>query len=160
KNVVPGAGVEGGEVAIACEGYDTSDYSACAIHFGAQRGRVVSASSSRVIAAIPEYEVGVNGKELRLKSATTDSSVPFKLGVKIAHTRPRVATRASDRDDGSIYVTLSGQRGQKFPVSIYKISPDDTISPFIPALVNPTGLAFGRDGALYVTSRYDGALYR
>ncbi|HEY6403199.1 MAG TPA: gluconolaconase [Blastocatellia bacterium] len=160
KSVVPSAGVEGGEVAIACEGYDTSDYSACAVLFGGQRGRLVSASSSRVIAAIPEYEVGVTGKELRLMSATTDSSVPFKLGVKIADNLHPVANPAIDRDDGSIYVTLSGQRGQKVPVSIYKISPDDTISPFISDLVNPTGMAFSREGALYVTSRYDGALYR
>ncbi|MBO0856890.1 MAG: SMP-30/gluconolactonase/LRE family protein [Chloracidobacterium sp.] len=160
NRVVPGAGVEGGEVAITCEGYDTSDYSACAVQFGAQRGRLVSASSSRVIVSIPEYEAGAQAKELRLMSATTDSSVPFKLGVKIADNLHPVANPAIDRDDGSIYVTLSGQRGQKVPVSIYKISPDDTISPFISDLVNPTGLAFSREGALYVTSRYDGALYR
>jgi sugar lactone lactonase YvrE len=160
KTVVPGAGVEGGEVSIACEGYDTSDYSACTVTFDGQRGRLVSASPSHVIAAIPEYDVGVNGKELRLMSATTDSLVPFKLGVKIADNLHPVANPAIDRDDGSIYVTLSGQRGQKVPVSIYKISPDDTISPFISDLVNPTGLAFSREGSLYVTSRYDGALYR
>jgi sugar lactone lactonase YvrE len=160
KNVVPRAGVEGGEVAITCDGYDTSDYSACTVLFGAERGRLVSASYSRVIASIPEYGLGVNGKELRLISATTDTSVPFKLGVKIADNMHPVANPAIDRDDGSVYVTFSGQRGQKVPVSIYKISPDDTISPFISDIVNPTGMAFSRDGALYVTSRYDGALYR
>jgi sugar lactone lactonase YvrE len=160
RRAVPSAGVEGGEVAIVCEGYDTYDYSACAVLFDAQRGRLVSASSSRVIAAIPEYEVGVNGKEMRLMSGTTDCSVPFKLGAKIADNLHPVANPAIDRDDGSIYVTFSGQRGQKVPVSIYKISPDDTVAPFISDLVNPTGLAFSRDGALYVTSRYDGALYR
>src|SRR5262249_13136729 len=139
QSVVPRAGVEGGEVSIACEGYDTSDYSACTVFFGAQRGRLVSASFSRVVAAIPEYDIGVNGKELRLASATTDSSVPFKLGAKIADNMHPVANPAIDRDDGSIYVTLSGQRGQKVPVSIYKISSDDTASPFISDLANPTG---------------------
>lgn len=160
KRVVPSAGVEGGEISITCEGYDTSDYSACTILFGAERGRLVSASSSRVIATIPDYEVGANGKDLRLTSATTDSLVSFQLGAKIADNLHPVANPAIDRDDGSIYVTLSGQRGQKVPVSIYKISPDDTISPFISDLVNPTGMAFSREGVLYVTSRYDGALYR
>jgi sugar lactone lactonase YvrE len=160
KSVVPGAGVDGGEVVIICEGYDTSDYSACRVLFGNQRGRLVSASPSRVIAAIPDYDVGVSGEELRLASATANYSAPFKMGMKIAENLHPVANPAIDRDDGSIYVTLSGQRGQKVPVSIYKIAPDDTVSPFISEIVNPTGMAFSRDGALYVTSRYDGALYR
>jgi sugar lactone lactonase YvrE len=160
KSVVPGAGVDGGEVVIECGGYDTSDYSACKVLFGGQRGRLVSASPSRVIVAVPEYEIGASGEELRITSATADSSVPFKLGAKIAENLHPVANPAIDRDDGSIYVTLSGQRGQKVPVSIYKITPDDTVSPFISDIVNPTGMAFSREGTLYVTSRYDGALYR
>ncbi len=160
KNIVPVAGVDGGEVIIACGGYDTSEYSACKVTFGNQRGRLVSASPSRVVAAIPDYEIGVSGAEMRLTSATTDSSIPFKLGAKIAENLHPVANPAIDRDDGSIYVTLSGQRGQKVPVSIYRIAPDDTVSPFISDVVNPTGMAFSREGALYVTSRYDGSLYR
>jgi sugar lactone lactonase YvrE len=45
-------------------------------------------------------------------------------------------------------------------VSIYRVATDGTVSPFISEIVNPTGLAFDREGTLYVTSRYDGALYR
>lgn len=160
KSVVPGAGVDGGEIIITCEGYDTTDYSTCRVLFGDQRGRLVSASPKRVIVAVPDCEIGASADELRLESATADSSVPFKLGAKIADNVHPVANPAIDRDDGSIYVTLSGRRGQKVPVSIYKINPDDTISPFISDVVNPTGLAFSRDGVLYVTSRYDGTLYR
>src|SRR5262249_40597347 len=157
KSVIPGVGVDGGEVVIDCDGYDTSDYSACKVMFGAQRGRLVSASPSRVIVAVPDYGIGAKGEELRISSAMAESSVPFKLGVKLAENLHPVANPAIDRDDGSIYVTLSGQRGQKVPVSIYKIAPDDTVSPFISDIVNPTGMAFSREGALYVTSRYDGA---
>jgi len=160
KSVVPGAGVDGGEIIVTCEGYDTTDYSACRVLFGGQRGRLVSASPKRVIVAVPDCEIGSSADELRLESATADSSVPFKLGAKVADNVHPVANPAIDRDDGSIYVTLSGRRGQKVPVSIYKINPDDTISPFISDVVNPTGLAFSREGTLYVTSRYDGALYR
>ena len=110
KSVVPGAAVDGGEVIITCESYDTSDYSTCKVLFDKQRGRLVSASASRVIAAAPEYGVGESGEELRLISATTDCAVPFKLGAKIAENLHPVANPAIDRDDGSIYVTLSGQR--------------------------------------------------
>jgi sugar lactone lactonase YvrE len=159
KSVVPSAGVDGGEVILTCEGYDTSDYSSCRVVFGNQRGRLVGASPMRVIAAVPDCEIGVGGAELRLESPTTRSSIPFTLGVKIAENLHPVANPAIDRDDGSIYVTLSGTRGQKVPVSIYKIGPDDTIAPFISDIVNPSGLAFNREGTLYVTSRYDGTLY-
>jgi sugar lactone lactonase YvrE len=160
KSVVPDAGVDGGEIIITCEGYDTTDYTACRVLFGDQRGRLVSASPKRVIAAVPDCEIGSSADELRLESASAGSAVPFKLGAKIADNVHPVANPAIDRDDGSIYVTLSGRRGQKVPVSIYKINPDDTISPFISDVVNPTGLAFSREGTLYVTSRYDGTLYR
>lgn len=160
KSVVPSAGIDGGEVIITCEGYDTTDYSACRVMFGDQRGRLVSASPSRVIVAVPDCEIGVSSDELRLESLKANSSIPFTLGAKIAENLHPVANPAIDRDDGSIYVTLSGTRGQKVPFSIYKINPDDTVSPFISEVVNPTGLAFSREGTLYMTSRYDGALYR
>jgi sugar lactone lactonase YvrE len=130
------------------------------VFFGAQQGRVVSASARRVIAALPEYEAGAEGDELRLEGAGFAAAAPFTLGTKIADNLHPVANPAIDRDDGSIYVTLSGTRGQKVPVSIYKISPDGNVSPFLSEIVNPTGIAFDGHGAMYVTSRYDGTLYR
>lgn len=160
KSAVPRAGVEGGEVVIACEAYDTSDYSSCHVWFGDQRGRLVSASPDRVIVAVPDCETGVAANELKLEGASGTMATPFTLGVKLADNLHPVANPAVDRDDGSIYVTLSGTRGQKVPVSIYKISPDDSVSPIVSDIVNPTGLAFNREGVLYVTSRYDGTLYR
>ncbi len=160
KSTLPRAGVEGGEVIISCEGYDTSDYSACRVRFGDQRGRLISGSPTRVIAAIPECEIGFSANELNLEGAGAIFTAPFILGTKIADNVHPVANPAIDRDDGSIYVTLSGTRGQKVPVSIYKISSDDTVSPFITEIVNATGLAFSREGTLYATSRYDGTLYK
>ncbi len=160
KNTLPRAGVDGGEVIITCEGYNTSDYSACRVMFGEQRGRLVSASPTRVIAAVPDCGIGVSASELNLEGAGENFNTPFTLGAKIADNLHPVANPAIDRDDGSIFVTLSGTRGQKVPVSIYKISPDDTVSPFITEIVNPTGMAFNREGTLYVTSRYDGTLYK
>ena len=73
-------------------------------------------------------------------------ATPFTLGVKLAENLHPVANPAVDRDDGSIYVTLSGTRGQKMPVSIYKISSEAELLPMVTDLVNPTGLAFNREG--------------
>lgn len=160
KSAVPRAGVEGGEVIITCEGYDTSDYVYCHVWFGDQRGRVISAAPNRVVISVPDCDTGVEANEMKLESAGGVMATPFALGVKLAENLHPVANPAIDRDDGGIYVTLSGTRGQKMPVSIYKISSDNELLPMVSDLVNPTGLAFNREGTLYVTSRYDSKLYR
>lgn len=160
RQVSPAAGVEGGELFIACTGYDTTSYADCRIMFGDQRGRLVSASPTRVIAAIPETPIGFETSEVRLIDGHGSASGPFTLGEKLADHLHPVANPAIDRDDGSIFVTLSGTRGQKVPVSIYKIGPNGGTSPFLSEIVNPTGLAFNRQGDLFVTSRFEGTLYR
>jgi sugar lactone lactonase YvrE len=160
SEVQPAAGVEGGEVIITCAGYETSDYAECQVTFGQQRGRLVSASPGRVITAVPESAVGTEATTLTLRDGRGSATVPFLTGRKLADHLHPVANPAIDRDDGSIYVTLSGTRGQNVPVSIYKISPDDTVAPFLSEIVNPTGLAFNREGDLLVTSRFEGTLYR
>lgn len=160
KSAQPRASVEGGEVVLACVGYDSSDYQACRVYFDELAGRMVSASPARVIVAVPEYEVGNSASTLRLESGLGVSEIPFTVGLKLADNLHPVANPAVDPEDGSIYVTLSGTRGQKVPVSLYRITPDGTVSPWLSDLVNPTGLAFDREGTLCVTSRYDGALYR
>ncbi|MFN0109553.1 MAG: gluconolaconase [Blastocatellia bacterium] len=160
KSVAPRAGVEGGEIVITCEGYDTADYSYCHAWFGDQRGRIMSASSNRVIVSVPDCDTGIESRELKLESSPGVMSAPFTLGAKLADNLHPVANPAVDPDDGSIYVTLSGSRGQKMPVSIYKISADDTQIPYVSDLTNPTGLALNQEGVLYVTSRNDGTLYR
>lgn len=160
KHLSPPAGVEGGEIVISCQGYNTTNFAACSVRFGDQRGRLIGASSNRVIAAVPECAIGVGADRIELEDANGTMTAPFVMGRKLADHLHPVANPAIDRDDGSIYVTLSGTRGQKVPISIYKISPDGTVSPFLSEIVNPTGLAFGREGDLYVTSRFEGTLYR
>lgn len=165
RSVSPRAGVDGGEVKIACEGYDTSDYAACRVLFGGQAGRLISASPSRVIAAVPESEVGAEGAEVALESGSGTLRAPFTLGVKLADDLHPVANPVVDPDDGSIFVTRSGTRGQKLPVTIFKVSLDEGGRPIVSAyindeIVNPTGMALSREGTLFVTSRYDGTLYR
>jgi len=158
--VHPGAGVEGGEVIITTSGYDTADYASCQVRFGERRGRLVSASPTRVIAAVPELPIGFESSDIRLIDRHGLANGRFITGRKLAEHLHPVTNPAIDREDGSVYVTLSGTRGQNVPVSIFKISADRHVSPFLSEIVNPTGLAFGRDGDLYVTSRFEGTLYR
>ena len=118
------------------------------------------ASSERVIVGVPDYEVGQSADEVHLDDANGTLIAPLTIGEKLAENMHPVGNPAIDREDGTIYVTLSGSRGQKMPVSIYAISPDGTVSPFNSDITNPSGLAFDEEGTLHVTSRYEGELYR
>src|SRR5438105_4794760 len=99
NGVTPRAGVEGGEVVISCEGYDTSDYLSCRVFFDEHRGRLVSASPTRVIAAVPELEQGVGARELRLESAAGSSKASFTVGALLADNLHPLANPAIDHED-------------------------------------------------------------
>lgn len=61
---------------------------------------------------------------------------------------------------GRLYVTHSGSRGTKAPVSLYRIGADGGREAVSIDLPNPTSLALGPDGAMYVSSRFEGQVYR
>src|SRR3990172_5473215 len=62
--------------------------------------------------------------------------------------------------EGKIFSTFSGSRGQKVAVSVYRITRGGELQPFVNELMNATGLAFGRDGYLYISSRAEGTIYK
>jgi sugar lactone lactonase YvrE len=160
--VSPQAGIPGGEIVIACSEFDTSNFRNCKVMFGNTPGRIVSASLNRVIAAVPEVgNVEDRQAGVRLRAGDKESnSFEFRVGEKLADNLHPVANPAFDPDTGNLYVTLSGTRGQKVPVSVWKISPTGEMSPFLSEIVNPTGIAFDKDGTMFVSSRYDNNVYR
>ena len=50
----PAHTIPGGEVAIDCEGLDTSDPTLCAVWFEGERAPIVALSPKRVLAIVPE----------------------------------------------------------------------------------------------------------
>jgi sugar lactone lactonase YvrE len=106
---------------------------------------------------VPE---GAVGGTVRVETSSAESlPFTFHMGIQIADNLHPVANPAVDAD-GNIYVTYSGQRGQKVAVSLYKITPNYVVKPFVTELMNPTGLALDREGYLYVTCRNDGTVHR
>jgi len=160
--VVPSAAIPGGEVSVECTGYDTSNPRECRVTFGGTQGQLVGAAPWRVLAVVPESLEGGGEVELVLESGDGVSLGPARLtvGRELAEDIHMVANPAVDPDDGSIYVTRSGSRGQRLPVSLFRIAPGGELTPVTGEITNPTGIAFDSLGQMYVTSRMDGAVYR
>jgi sugar lactone lactonase YvrE len=157
ERVQPAAAIPGGEVSIHGAGFTGGDHARPEVHFGRAAASLMLASENLLIARVPE---GADGGAVRVHAGDSSSQpFPVAVGALIADNLHPVANPAVDRE-GNVYVTFSGQRGQKVPVSLYKVTPSLTVKPYVTQLMNPTGLAVGPDGALYVSCRNDGTVHR
>jgi streptogramin lyase len=149
-------GIEGGRVTLEGDGFPI-DPVAPQVRVGAQPARLASASNHALAVLIPEGLDGgstaVRIDELPGETAFVEIGTPLVTGVH------QVDSPAYDRH-GNLYVTFSGSRGQQAPVSIFIVRQDGTREPFVSDVPNPTSLAFDREGGLYVSSRFDGSVYR
>ena len=158
-NVDPVYGIAGGEIVIDCDGFDTSDPSLCEVVIGGEPAQVVALGPSRVLAVIPETRAGRVEVEL---SSGDNVSEPAYLDVakKLAGDLHPVANPAFDPDDGALFVTRSGSRGEELPVTLFRIDISGDVSEYSGDIPNPTGIAFSPDGEMFVTSRLEGVVYR
>jgi len=157
------AALPGGEVLIECRAFDTSSLNECQALFAGQRARLVGASPTRVLALVPEELEEGGTVEVTLASGDGAQTAPAHLpvGEKLALDLHNVANPAFDPDDGALWVTHSGSRGHKELVSLFRITPEGSVVDVGRGeIVNPTGLAFDRQGQLFITSRNDGTVYR
>jgi sugar lactone lactonase YvrE len=157
ESIAPSAAIPGGEIAIHGSGFTSRHGVRPIVRFGEAEAALSLASSNRLLARVPD---NASGSALQVVQAEQESSpFPVSIGFQIADNLHPVSNPAVD-SNGNIYVTFSGPRGQRVPVSLYKISSDYTVKPFVTSLVNPTGLALDRNGNLFVSCRHDGTIYR
>jgi len=155
--VQPGAALPGGEVRISGSDLRAADLRRPRVRFGEIEGAIVISSDEFVVARVPH---GASSGPI-VVSTNGHSSNPhqIRVAVPIAENLHPVTNPALDAE-GNIYVTFSGSRGQKVPVSIFKIDTNYNVKPFLSELMNATAIAFDRVGQMYVSSRYDGTVYR
>jgi sugar lactone lactonase YvrE len=159
KSVSPQAALPGGEVRIECSGISLQGSALPSVHFGDFAGQVTLASNDHILVKVPETSAEMGTSDLRVsKNGSTSTSVHYEVGRRLATNLHPVANPAIDTD-GNIYVTYSNRRGQKTPVSIYKVTPKGAVTPFATDIMNATGLAFGMTGDLFVSSRFEGSIY-
>ena len=155
--VTPSAAIPGGEITIHGSGFASRNGARPLVHFGEAEANVALASESRLIVRVPE---GASSGTVRVSLAEHESQPsPVSVGVQIADNLHPVASPAVDHD-GNIYVTFSGPRGQRVPVSLYKITSNYNVKPYVTSLINPSGLAVSRSGDLFVSCRNDGTIHR
>jgi sugar lactone lactonase YvrE len=148
--------IEGGRISIEGAGFPVDDSSPPDVRIGDARARIVYASPTRLAAIVP---AGLEGRAtIRIagapgETAFVDIAAPFAAGLH------QVDNPVFDRD-GNLYVTYSGTRGQQVPVSIFRVRPNGTRETFSSGIVNPTSMAIDPQGRLYVSSRFEGTVYR
>jgi len=155
--VQPSAALPGGEVRITGTDLRPTELRRPHVRFGEIEGSVVISSDQFLIARVPN---GASSGPI-VVSTNGHSSNPhqIKVSVPIAENLHPVTNPAID-PEGSIFVTFSGSRGQKVPVSIFKIDTNYNVKPFLSDLMNATSIAFDREGQMYVSSRMDGTVQR
>src|ERR1700692_2075259 len=155
--IAPACALPGGDVRIIGKSLRPPELRRPSVHFGDIEGTVLISSDDFVVARVPEgaasgpVVVGTNG---HVSNAHT-----VKVAVPVADNLHPVTNPALDRE-GNLYVTFSGSRGQKVPVSIFKIDTNYDVKPFLTDMMNATSIAFDREGQMYVSSRHDEAVYK
>jgi glucose/arabinose dehydrogenase len=155
--IYPSAAMPGGEVRISGRGLRPVDLQRPRVRFGDLDGAVVISSDDFLVARVPAG--ASSGPVVVSTNGNASNPHEIRVAVPIAENLHPVTNPAIDAE-GNIYATFSGSRGQKVPVSIFKIDTNYTVKPFVTDMMNSTSIAFDRAGVMYVSSRFDGTVYR
>ncbi|MDQ3474601.1 MAG: gluconolaconase [Acidobacteriota bacterium] len=158
-SISPGAGVAGGEFVIEGD-FDSNDPTVFTVWVDDVRAPLVALSPRRVIAVVPEIKKS-GAVDVRVEASEQEGEpARFIVGKKLAEDLHPVTNPAFDPDDKSLFVTRSGSRGERLPVSLFRVDAAGEVSEFSGDIPNPTAIAFDDTGQMFVSSRFDGTIYR
>jgi len=158
--ISPAYSLPGGEIAIDCESFDTSDPTLCAVWLEDERAPIVALSPMRALVIVPELSHS-GSVAVKLESdGILSEPVNVMVGRRLAEDLHPVSSPAFDPDDGSLFVTRSGSRGEHLPVTLFRIDINGEISEFSGDIVNPTAIAFDTNGQMFVSSRMEGTVFK
>jgi sugar lactone lactonase YvrE len=156
-SIDPSWALPGGRVAIVGAHLPLPAEGPPHVLIGDADARVVGASPRSIRVVVPSAIQGgrmiVRVDELPGAIGQLDVARVLTTGVH------QVDSPAFDRT-GRLYVTHSGGRDTKVPVPLYRVSADGAREPLAVEIANPTSLALGPDGGMYVSSRFDSNVYR
>ncbi len=154
----PRATLPGGDIRVHGERLLTTDEELPVLTCGGTATHLISGGAQYLLARVPE---GAVSGELELNPGTPRAmSGPYlEVAGQIAEEMHPIGNPAIDQN-GMIYTTFSGSRGQTVPVSLYRLDTGFCTIPLGNAIVNPSGLALDKKNQLYVSSRYNGTVYQ
>jgi sugar lactone lactonase YvrE len=154
--VVPSRAFEGGRIVIEAQPGAFGTDPPPEVTLGGVLARLAAASSRRMVVIVPGGIEGTVPIEIGGESSPIAS---VEIGRRIATGLHQVDSPVFDAD-GNLYATFSGARGQRVPVSIFRVPPGGDLEPLSTGIANATSLAIDPFGDLCVSSRFDGAVYR
>jgi sugar lactone lactonase YvrE len=158
-SIDPAFAIPGGEIAIECEGFDASHPSRGVVSISGVSCRVIAASSNRILAVVPQIDS--EGRTFVVLETAAGKSEPFPIvvGKLLTNEMHIVANPAVDPSDDALILTRSGSRGQHLPATLFRLEPDGFTDQMPEPILNPTGIAFDREGQMFVTNRAQGEVY-
>lgn len=127
------------------------------VWFGALEARVAASSSRALVVVVPEECAG-GPTAVRVDGVGGDTlmvDVARPLGMDL-----HLVDNPLCLPDGTIWATHSGTRENKSATPLSRFSPEGAREDLSVEIANPTSLALGPDDAVYVSSRFEGVVYR
>ena len=125
--------------------------------FGETEASLDVSRETRALVKVPN---GAISSDLVLhRDGMASNILHANVGVPMAEELHLVSNPAVDKDN-NLYAMVSGPRGERVAVSIFRIDRDLQIRPVARDLLNVSALAFDGEGYLYASSRSEGTVYR
>lgn len=156
--ILPRYAIPGGQISIEVEKFAVMSGGKNRVWAGDTECRIVAASSSRVLANLPD-EIDTNSQIQLESDGLRTAEFPLTVGKLLADDMHIVANPAIDPSDGALILTRSGARGQQLPVTLFRREPDGYMDELPDAILNPTGIAFDQNGQMFVTNRAQGEVF-
>ena len=158
-NLEPFRVVHGGRLWVHGDGFPTPTAMADDVTIGGVPARISFASPDRMAVVVPD---GVEGDDTPVKVSWAPGATLYAhIGRVLATGLHQVDNPVVDRDGGGLRHLLADRAASR-PRSRSSASRRSRAcaSPSSHGLVNATSMAFGPDGKLYVSSRFEGRVYR
>ncbi|HEY0797385.1 MAG TPA: gluconolaconase [Acidisarcina sp.] len=156
-SVRPAAALPGGEIEVRGSNLGATGLNRPVAMLGDRPAHILLSRQGRIVVQAPSE--ADSGKLAIQQRGLRSNDLDVEVAALVADGIHAVGNPAVDTF-GNTYVTFSGPRGQTTPVSVFRVDPDGETKSFLTGLVNATGLAFDREGYLYVSSRQDGTVHR
>jgi len=125
--------------------------------FGETEASLDLSRETRAVVRVPN---GAISSDLVLhRDGLTSNVLHANVGVPMAEELHLVSNPAVDANN-NLFAMVSGPRGERVPVSVFRIDRDLQVRPFVRDILNVSALAFDPEGYLYASSRAEGAIYR